>query len=398
VRVHRLADLAEAEARAGDAETKLGQAQRIAAQADRHLKDVANQAERARQARIAWEQAHRKRVDADDAFREAWRAVVTWEGRITEGGAALDELRVAGLSPDLPTPAQLRSAVEVLEINAAASRKAAEEAHRIRGKLERRTALDAMLGSLEDRAEAAEGRVATLREKVRGLGFDKDALQEAARVRDAADAGWRRASADSARSSLDAARERERANAAVQTLEAARAQHGALSDLEQRSLHVARVAELLSDFRNTVVASVGPRLAVQAAELFAELTDHEYERLEVDPDDYQVKIGDRGELFGLDRFSGSEVDLANLALRVAISEHIHFQSGGSVGLLVLDEVFGPLDEDRKGRMLLALERLRGRFRQVLVVTHDPEIKEQLPNAIEIVKLPARRATARVLGD
>ena len=51
-----------------------------------------------------------------------------------------------------------------------------------------------------------------------------------------------------------------------------------------------------------------------------------------------------------------------------------------VGLLVLDEVFGPLDEERRTRMLLALERLRGRFRQILVVTHSMEIKEQLPNA------------------
>jgi len=82
---------------------------------------------------------------------------------------------------------------------------------------------------------------------------------------------------------------------------------------------------------------------------------------------------------------------------VAISEHVRFQSGGSVGLLVLDEVFGPLDEDRKARMLLALERLRGRFRQVLVVTHDANIKEQLPNAIEVIKRPGRRASARVIA-
>jgi hypothetical protein len=33
----------------------------------------------------------------------------------------------------------------------------------------------------------------------------------------------------------------------------------------------------------------------------------------------------------------------------------------------------------------------------LVVTHDNAIKEQLPNAIEVVKLPGRRATARVLN-
>jgi DNA repair exonuclease SbcCD ATPase subunit len=75
---------------------------------------------------------------------------------------------------------------------------------------------------------------------------------------------------------------------------------------------------------------------------------------------------------------------------------VRFQSGGAVGLLVLDEVFGPLDPDRKDRMLLALERLRSRFRQVLVITHDETIKEQLPGAIEVIKLPGRRATARVL--
>jgi DNA repair exonuclease SbcCD ATPase subunit len=48
-------------------------------------------------------------------------------------------------------------------------------------------------------------------------------------------------------------------------------------------------------------------------------------------------------------------------------------------------------------MLLALERLKARFRQVLVVTHDVEVKEQLPNAIEVAKLPGRRATARLVG-
>ena len=170
-----------------------------------------------------------------------------------------------------------------------------------------------------------------------------------------------------------------------------------MSDLAAEALHLGRVADLLNAFRTAVVATVGPRLAVQAAELFGELTDHEYDRLEVDPETYQLQIRDAGRLYGLDRFSGSEVDLANLALRVAISEHVRFQSGGSVGLLVLDEVFGPLDEDRKARMLLALERLRGRFRQVLVVTHDRDIKEQLPNAIEVYKQSGRRATARVLN-
>ena len=142
---------------------------------------------------------------------------------------------------------------------------------------------------------------------------------------------------------------------------------------------------------------IGTRLASQAAELFGELTDHEYDRLDVDPETYEIRILDAGLSYGMDRFSGSETDLANLALRVAISEHVRFQSGGAVGLLVLDAVFGPLDGDRKERMLLALERLRSRFRQILVVTHADDVKEQLPSAIQVVKLPGRRATARVVS-
>src|SRR5207248_6232004 len=140
-----------------------------------------------------------------------------------------------------------------------------------------------------------------------------------------------------------------------------------------------------------------PRLSRQADSLFAELTDHEYDELRVDTDTYEVRIVDAGVEYGMDRFSGSEIDLANLALRVAISEHVRFQSGGQVGLLVLDEIFGPLDPDRKDRMLRALERLKGRFRQVLVVTHDSEVKEQLPAAIEVVPVRKRRSTARLVS-
>ncbi|HLG92931.1 MAG TPA: SbcC/MukB-like Walker B domain-containing protein [Acidimicrobiales bacterium] len=129
--------------------------------------------------------------------------------------------------------------------------------------------------------------------------------------------------------------------------------------------------------------------------MFAELTDNEYEGLELDPETYDIRIWDQGVAHGIRRFSGSETDLANLAVRVAISEHIRFLHGGSVGLLVLDEVFGPLDGARKDRMLAALERLRGRFGQILVVTHDEAVKEQLPSALEVVKLPGRRATVQV---
>jgi exonuclease SbcC len=170
-----------------------------------------------------------------------------------------------------------------------------------------------------------------------------------------------------------------------------------LATLGDEARHLSRLGDLLHGFREGVVAKVGPMLEQEAGSLFNELTNHEYDDFKVDPETYEIMLGDAGFTYGMDRFSGSETDLANLALRIAISEQVRLQSGGAVGLLVLDEVFGPLDDDRKERMLLALERLKSRFRQVLVVTHDNDIKEQLPNAIEVIKLPGRRATARVVA-
>ena len=276
-------------------------------------------------------------------------------------------------------------------------RRAADECQRLQGRLERKDSVSAELDVEQAAVAESWGRLEALREKVAALGFRVEnlhaALADKVRLQAAADAANVRAQT----SKVAATQARERAGAEARRLAEALEQHEQLKDLAEEARHLARLGDLLNAFRNTLVASVGPRLSAQAAELFAELTDREYDRLEVDPNTYDIKIFDAGRAYGMSRFSGSETDLANLALRVAVSEHVRFQSGGAVGLLVLDEVFGPLDDDRKARMLLALERLRARFRQVLVVTHDNAIKEQLPNAIEVVKLPGRRATARTIN-
>jgi DNA repair protein SbcC/Rad50 len=386
VQAHRSREMVDAQGRLSELEHQRASAASQAQAAEAGLAEAARGVEAARRLRTAWEQADRQRRDADAAVATAWSAVE----RIAPEWRRLDG------SP--PTGTQLKEAVAEVEARLATSRAAAAEVARIRGRLERRPALEKSIASVADKIAGAEAQVEALREKVRALGFQRDALDAAVEAMDKAATSYRAAAAASVEAALAAARDRERAKAAAERLSEARRQHAQLAKLETDARHVARVADLLADFRNTVVGSVGPRLATQAAELFGELTDHEYDRLEVDPDTYQLLISDAGRLYGLERFSGSEVDLANLALRVAISEHIHFQSGGSVGLLVLDEVFGPLDEDRKSRMLLALERLRGRFRQILVVTHDSEIKEQLPSAIEVVKLPGRRATAHSVSE
>ncbi len=174
-----------------------------------------------------------------------------------------------------------------------------------------------------------------------------------------------------------------------------RESHAVVQRLEKQSERVGRVADYLNEFRRSTISALGPRLAAAAASLFAELTESEYDRLEVDTSSWQLRISDYGSAHDLGRFSGSERDLANLAFRIAISEQIGHSFGQQVGLLVLDEIFGPLDDQRKFVMLGALDSLKARFNQVIVVTHGTEIKEQMPGAIEVVKVGRRRATARV---
>ena len=384
VQAHRDREVEAAQERLSTCQRALAQASGTAASALATLQRLGDEVSSARQARAAWEQARTAREAGSRRLATAFQA-------LTESDQAV--ALVIGPAPAASTVAE---ALEDAAGRLAASKRAAEEASRLLGRLERRPQAERALADAEERSVTAASLLETLRSKVKALGFDPAALakaQHAAREADKA-AGERDAAARTAR--LAATKARAQADAEAKRHAEARDQHARLTDLEAASVHLGRTSELLSGFRNSVVASVGPRLAVQAAELFGELTDNEYDRLEVDPETYGLQICDGGISYDLERFSGSEVDLANLALRVAISEHVRFQSGGAVGLLVLDEVFGPLDEERRNRMLLALERLRGRFRQILVVTHSTEIKEQLPNAIEVIKRPGRRASARLV--
>ena len=370
VQSHRRLELAQAEAEV----TRLVEAQAVlavaATRANGALKQQTAALEGARKAWMVYQRAAERRETAMESYRQA-----------------VDSL---GGEPGEGEEEALVAAVE-------AGRAAAAECARLRGRLERRQAAAKEAEDESDQLATLESELINLRDKVKALDFKPEELARAREAAASASKASEQSTAEFQRLSglalaADAALSVER-----HRLADADQQHERLGALAEEARHLGRLSELLNVFRNTVVASVGPTLSAQAADLFSELTDREYERLEVDPDSYEIQIRDAGVSYGMDRFSGSETDLANLALRVAISEHVRFQSGGTVGLLVLDEVFGPLDEERKERMLLALERLRGRFRQVLVVTHDAEIKEQLPSAIEVLKLPGRRATARVVN-
>src|SRR5207249_4007872 len=105
-------------------------------------------------------------------------------------------------------------------------------------------------------------------------------------------------------------------------LEQAKETEARASELREESRLLDRVAVLLDGFRDHLVARVGPELSREAEALFRELTNREYDDLKIDEDDLSIRIADGDQYFPIERFSGSETDLANLALRVAISTHL----------------------------------------------------------------------------
>jgi exonuclease SbcC len=60
-------------------------------------------------------------------------------------------------------------------------------------------------------------------------------------------------------------------------------------------------------------------------------------------------------------------------------------SGIETGFIILDEIFGSQDLQRKGLIIQALNNLSKKFRQIILITHVEDIKDSVENIIEIVE-------------
>jgi len=142
----------------------------------------------------------------------------------------------------------------------------------------------------------------------------------------------------------------------------------------------------LSDLRATLNAAMRPEIGDLASSFLADLTDDRYHELELN-EDYDVTILDEGVPKPV--ISGGEEDLTSLVLRLAISQMIAERAGQPLSLLVLDEIFGSLDESRRQHVVGLLRRLADRFPQVILITHIEQVREGLDRVIRVDFDPAR---------
>lgn len=142
--------------------------------------------------------------------------------------------------------------------------------------------------------------------------------------------------------------------------------------------------EIMSSFRIHMISQIRPALSLFASHLFQPLTDGKYSLLELD-ENYNILIYDNATPYPIERFSGGEEDLANLCVRLAISEIITQQAGAIFQFIILDEIFGSQDEIRKQNIIRALNSLSSKYRQIFLITHIEEIKNFTENSIYVIE-------------
>ena len=156
----------------------------------------------------------------------------------------------------------------------------------------------------------------------------------------------------------------------------------------ERRLHE-ELDRAFNDMRAQLNAQLRPELSELATTFLRELVDSRTAELELD-ERYNISVLEDG--IAKPVLSGGEEDLANLVLRLAVSQMIAERSGQAFSLLVLDEVFGSLDETRRFNVLELLRALGDRFEQVILITHIESVRDGLDQVISVRYDPSLAAS------
>lgn len=253
-------------------------------------------------------------------------------------------------------------------------------AERLRGSAERAPALAAEAGAAEAAGGVLAARLELLVREISDLAFSEPAYMALRAEEQTVDRERREAE-------LTLVRARSEREAAAEALEALLRRRKEVAERRREAREVA--AELtmhqeldraLTDLRTDLNQTLRPELSELASSFVRELTNARYSELELD-EDYMVTLLDEGDPKAV--ISGGEEDVANLALRLAISQMIAERAGQPLSLLVLDEIFGSLDEERRASVLELLRGLADRFPQVILITHVDSVREGFDRVIRV---------------
>ncbi len=253
----------------------------------------------------------------------------------------------------------------------------------LQGELSRKESLERNLKSFEKKLETAKNEIAALKHELEGLDYKEEEFLTLQQAFEKAQRDHEHAKTEYFSISKELELNQKELEGKLEQLK--RFEHAAeeLETFRTNHYYGNKLARLFSDFRAHLIAQIRPTLAEFSSKLISEMTNGKYNLVELD-EKYNLRILDTGQYYGVDRFSGGEKDLANLCLRLAISLALTESAGLQRSFIILDEVFGSQDNERKELIIKALANLKQRFPQIFLITHIEEIRDQVEQLIEVV--------------
>ncbi|HEY9243898.1 MAG TPA: SbcC/MukB-like Walker B domain-containing protein [Streptosporangiaceae bacterium] len=96
--------------------------------------------------------------------------------------------------------------------------------------------------------------------------------------------------------------------------------------------------------------------------------------------------------------SGGETFYTSLALALGLADVVKAEAGGvDLDTLFIDEGFGALDTDTLDQVMAVIDELRDRGRVVGIVSHLADLKERVPERLEVRRLPDGSSAVRVVA-
>ena len=333
-------------------------------------------------------------ADLETLLPQLVDAVEDRSRKLTRCQSALQELEqlTADLAAREARRGELREEVAALPggYDAKAHRAADEKLKSLREVEKRAARLDETArraAHWEEEQKQAKAREAGARERAEKAEAERTALEFSEEAFAALRAEHDRLAEARRAAELRAAEARGDVNTAEQVVQSARA---AVALYEEREKAVAeQEAELryheeldlaYTELRQELNDQVRPELSEIASAFLAQLTDGRYTSMEID-ESYNLMVLDEGEEKPV--ISGGEEDIANLVLRLSLSQMIAERAGHPLSLLILDEVFGSLDVARRDNVVQLLHHLEDRFEQVILITHIEGIRESLDQVLRV---------------
>lgn len=135
---------------------------------------------------------------------------------------------------------------------------------------------------------------------------------------------------------------------------------------------------VLSAFRNDMIANAVPQITSHASDYIRQVTEGKYTDVEIDEKCNITVTTDDGKTRDVSMLSGGERDAVALCLRLAISVML---SGGEQSLMILDEPITSQDSNRAELMLNTIESMNNG--QVIIVAHNEIIQSIADTIIEL---------------